>query len=53
MHITALKNAMNSLKDETELIGGWEERLKDIVSEPDDQFFLKGIELTKQPANKR
>lgn len=34
-----------TLKDETELISGCGERLKDMVCEPNNQMFLKEIEL--------
>lgn len=46
MHITALKKAVNSLEDDTELIGGWENQLKNMIVESNDQLFLKEIELT-------
>lgn len=39
--------SLNSLKNETVLIGGWEERLNEMVHKTDDgKFLLKGIELT-------
>jgi hypothetical protein len=31
MHINALKNAVNDLKNDTKLIGGWEERLSEML----------------------
>lgn len=41
MHMDALKTAVNSLKDKKELIGGWEEQLKQMIHENNDrQFFL-------------
>lgn len=45
MHITSLTKEIISLRDGAQLMGGWEERLVDMVSESEEETTLKGIEL--------
>lgn len=48
MHTDALKTAVNSFKNNNELIGGWEEQLKQKIHVTDeDKILLKRIELTQ------